>query len=539
MCAQHADLLILNGSVFTGDARQPRAAAVALRGNRIAWVGAQQDAAAWRGPRTEIFDAAGATVMPGFIDSHFHLLWGSLKLDSMQLDGVPDLDGLAATIRAWAAEHPDDDWLLGYQLRYSIIPPDRPLDRHFLDSIVADRPVYLTAYDGHTVWANTRALEIGGLLYGREVPAGSAIVMAADGTATGELREPGAFNPIRDQIPEPDSARKRALLHKGLKCCASLGITGVHNMDGDREQVELYAALEDVGEMTLRAYVPYSVKPETPLDALHEAVEWKRSFQGSHVRVGGIKLFMDGVLESYTGLMVEEYAGMPGNLGDALFSAEHFNRVAVEADRLGLQIAVHACGDGAVRRTLDGYALARQTNGPRDSRHRIEHIEVVHPDDIPRFAELGVIASMQPLHAPLSVNDADVWPSRAGKQRWRYSFAWQTLRNAGAQLAYGSDWPVVSMDPLLGLWAGVNRKPWQEGDPEQAQPLADLLMGYTRDAAYVEFQEGQKGVLAAGMLADVVVLDADLFTTPPAELRNVKPVLTVCDGKVVYRRDDL
>ncbi len=536
MSAPHADVLIVNGRVFTGDPRQPWAAAVAVHGTQIAWVGTNEDAAAWRGPHTDVIDAAGATVMPGFIDSHFHLLWGSLKLDSMQLDAVTDLDGLAATVQAWAVAHPADEWLLGYQLRYNIIPPDRPLDRHFLDSIVADRPVFLTAYDGHTVWANTRALEIGGLLYGAAVPAGSVILMAADGTATGELREPGAFNPIRDRIPQPDPARKRALLQKGLARCASLGITSVHNMDGDREQVDLYVALEAAGEMTVRVYVPYSFKPETPLDALHEAAEWKRTVQGSHVRVSGIKLFMDGVVEAYTALMLEEYAGMPGNTGGALFSAEHFNQVAVEADRLGLQIAVHACGDGAVRRALDGFALARQINGPRDSRHRIEHVEIIHPDDMARFAELGVVASMQPLHAPLTVRDADVWPRCIGEQRWRYSFPWQMLREAGARLAFGSDWPVVSMDPMLGLWAGTNRRPWQAGDPDQAQSLADLLAGYTRDAAYVEFQEQHKGILAAGMLADVVVLDADLFTMPPAELCNVKPVVTLCDGKVVYRR---
>ena len=531
---QKADFLILNGNVFTSDVQQPFARAVAVVGNRVAWVGSDEGAAVWRGAGTQVVDAGGRTVMPGFIDSHFHLLMGSVEAADMQLDGAFTLDEVAQTLRQWAATH-DDLWIVGYQLRYTAIAADRPLDRHFMDAIVADRPVLLFAYDTHTAWANTRALQIGGLLHGGDAPAGSAIVMAADGTATGELREPGAFKPISDQIPKPDLARKRVLLQKGLAQAARCGITSVHNMDGDQEQIDLYAALEAAGEMTLRVYVPYSVKPETPLGELQNAVVWRERYQGSHVRAGAIKLFMDGVLESYTGLMVDEYADKPGDFGDALFSAEHFNQIAVAADQLGLQIFVHCCGDGAVRRTLDGYAVAQAVNGVRDSRHRVEHVEAIHPDDITRFAQLGVIGAMQPFHAPLRIEDNDVWTVRAGAARWPYSFAWQTLRAAGMHHAFGSDWPVVSMNPLLGVHAARNRQPWKAGDPIQQQTLADTLVAYTTGGAYAEFQEQHKGMLRAGMVADVVVLDTDLFATPDEALKAVKPLLTMCDGKVVWR----
>jgi predicted amidohydrolase YtcJ len=233
--------------------------------------------------------------------------------------------------------------------------------------------------------------------------------------------------------------------------------------------------------------------------------------------------------------MVDDYAGVPGNRGGALHTAERFNAIAAEADRLGLQIFVHACGDGAVRRTLDGYEHAQRANGRRDSRHRVEHIEVIHPHDIARFAELGVIASMQPCHCPPSLNSGDVWPQRAGAERWRYSFAWQTLREAGARQCYGSDWPVAPMDPLLGIWSGLTRTPWQEGDPPQHQQLEHLLNGYTRAAAYAEFREQHKGMLRPGMLADLVLLDADLFAAPAAEIARVHPVLTMVDGRTVYR----
>jgi predicted amidohydrolase YtcJ len=531
----HADFLVIHGNVFTADPQRPFARAVAIRGNRIAWVGGDDDATAWRGANTQVIDAGGKTVMPGFVDSHFHLLMGSMQAADVQLDKAHTMDEVAQTLRAWAATQADEKWIVGYQLRYTAIDADRPLDRHFLDGVVANRPLLIFAYDTHTAWANTLALQMGGLLHGAEVAAGSAIVMGMDGMATGELREPGAYNPIRDLIPKPDLARKRKLLYKGLAAAARCGITSVHNMDGDQEQIELYAALEDAGEMTLRVYVPYSVTPETPLHEISTAVAWRQQFQGKYVRAGAIKLFMDGVLESYTGLMVDEYADKPGEYGDALFSAEHFNRIAVEADRLGLQILAHCCGDGAVRRALDGYEAAQRVNGRRDSRHRVEHVEVIHPDDMARFAQLGVIGAMQPFHAPLQIDDGDVWLPRAGARRWPYSFAWQTLRAAGMRHAFGSDWPVVSMNPLLGVYAARNRQPWRGGDPVQTQTLHNTLVGYTRDGAYAEFQEQQKGMLRAGMLADLVILDGDLFATPEELLKDVQPLLTMCDGHVVYQ----
>jgi predicted amidohydrolase YtcJ len=520
-----ADYLITNAAVYTVDPAQPQAQAVAVAGNRLLCVGSEQTAQAWRGPHTQVIDAHGHTVLPGLIDSHFHLLWGSLKLDALQLDVARDREHFADLLHAYATSHPENQWIEGVQVRYNLFV-DQPLDRHFLDAIVPNRPVYLTAYDGHTVWVNTAALRQANLLQGRTLP----------GLATGELREPEAFKPVRDLLPKPNAGQKRTLLKKGLAQAAAYGITSIHNMDSWDGSVALYADLAANHELTLRIYLPYNIQPETPLDALHEAAAWKQQYQGSHLRAGAVKLFMDGVLESFTALMVEEYAGAPGNRGDALFSAEHFNQVAVAADKLGLQIATHCCGDGAVRRALDGYEVAQRTNGWRNSRHRVEHIEVITEPDIARFAQLGVIASMQPLHAPPSAGAGDVWPSRAGATRWPLSFAWRTLRNAGAHLAFGSDWPVVTMDPWLGFAAALNRQPWQPGDPDQRQSLAETIAGYTRDAAYVEFQEDEKGMLRAGMLADLLVLDRNLQATSPAEIAEVRPVLTMCNGQVVFAR---
>ncbi|HQY91331.1 amidohydrolase [Caldilinea sp.] len=533
----YADYLFTNAAVFTADLANPRAEAVAVRGNRIVFVGRSTAAAEWQGPHTEVIDAGGRSLLPGLIDSHFHLLWGSLKLDKLRLDEAESLDAIAAAIAAYAAANPQREWIEGVQLKYSAISAGARLDRWFLDAIAPDRPVYLTAFDGHTVWANSEAMRRGDLLGGREVAPGSEIVMdAASGTASGELREPGAFDPVRALIPPPTEAERRAALRKGLALCARHGLTSVHNMDNWNDGIAVYAALEALGEMSVRVYVPYNIEPETPVEKIVEAAELKRRYQGNYVRAGAVKVFMDGVLESYTALMVDDYADQPGNRGGALHTAARFNAIAAAADRLELQIFVHACGDGAVRRTLDGYAHVRRVNGPRDSRHRVEHIEVIHPDDIARFAELGVIASMQPAHCPPTLHTGDVWPNRAGAGRWRHSFAWQTLREAGARQAYGSDWPVATMNPLVGLGCGLLRQPWQAGDPVQNQPLEDLIIGYTRAAAYAEFQEDQKGMIRTGMLADLVLLDADLFATPPSAIEQVLPVLTMVDGRAVFRQ---
>ncbi len=532
---QQADFLFENARVFTSDPENLWAEAVAVKGNRIVFVGHRKDAQLFRGPGTRLIDAGGATLMPGFIDSHFHMMYGALNLDGMQLEPATSYEELSEIVLSYAAGHPDDPWLPGTGLRYNLGPGHTPLNRHHLDELVSDRPIYINAFDGHTSWANTIALKMAGIFHGGETAPNSENVLDEHGDSTGELREPGAFQPVSDMVPKPDDVRKRMLVQKALALTASLGVTSVHNMDGNDEQASFYAALEDLEGLTCRIYMPFSIKPETPLDTIQkEALAMKHAYHSEMLRAGSVKFFIDGVIEGYTGLLVDPYADDPSTCGAANYEIEHYNRMVAEADRLGLQVVTHSVGDMGVRKVLDAYQNAQQQNGKRDSRHRVEHIELIHPQDLPRFQELGVIASMQPLHSPMQVDENDIWPVRVGRERWPLSFAWQTIRESGASLVFGSDWPVVTQDPLRGVSNAVNRLPWEEGMPDQGQTLTDTLFSYTRDAAYAEFQEHRKGQIKTGYLADLVLLPKDIFAIPKDEIAGLKPVLTMVDGRVVY-----
>lgn len=533
-----SDILITNASAITMDRARPRAEAVALHQGRISFVGSNADAAAWRGPKTRVIDAQGYTLLPGLIDSHYHLLWGSLNLDGMQFPEAKSYTEFGRQVREYAAAHPDRPWLTGYQLSYTLVPAPERLTRHHLDALVADRPLFVIAFDMHTAWANTKALEIAGILQGATCPPGNEVVMGEDGLATGELREFDAYNLVRDSIPKPDAAQTRDLLRQGMALTASYGITSVHNMDGSLDQFLRYAALEADGDLTLRVYVPLWVTPETPKAALvEEALVMRdclaqRGQYSTKVRSNCVKYFMDGVIESYTSQLVDPYADSP-TLGSTIWEPAHFTEMAVASDQLGLQIITHAIGDASIRHTLDGYAQARQVNGHRDSRHRIEHIELLHPDDLPRFAQLGVIASMQPLHAH-SAQPGEVWASRVGSARWQHAFPWQSLRASGAHLTFGSDWPVVTQNPFLGFDTALNRHPWSPSDPVQAQSLMGTLAAYTSAGAYTEFQEGVKGQLRPGMYADLVLLAGNIETTPADAVHAMQVALTICDGQIVY-----
>ncbi|TIM28171.1 MAG: amidohydrolase [Mesorhizobium sp.] len=553
--SSNADLIVINARVLTMDEGNPTAEAVAIKDGNILAVGDRRTIEALKGPPTKIIDAQGGSMVPGFIEAHMHLFGGAAELDNLHLQGVHGFDALSDAIRAYAAARPNAKLLLGAGVDYTILSKEEPVTRHHLDRIIADRPFAMSASDHHTMWANTKALELAGVLHGKQLGPGNEIVMGTDGLAAGELREGEGFGPILELSgqnrvrlgiatggePEPypsaaEVSADRDLMHRGLEWCARHGITSIQNMDGNLYQLELLAGLEQEGRLLCRTKIPFHFKNFMTLDRLEKASSMANSYQSEWLSSGMVKMFYDGVLEGWTAVMVDDYADRPGWRGEPLFTPEHLAEVAMEADRRGLQVAVHSIGDGAVRAVLDSYEAARRKNGRRDSRHRVEHIEVVTAADIPRFAELGVIASMQPPHPPGAM-DFPLEPtlSRIGRERWPLSYAWRTLKQAGAHVVFASDWPVSPIDPILGIQAAVLRKPWAESDPDQSFSLHESLAGYTVEGAYAEFMEHRKGRLKPGFMADLVVLSGDIEATAPEALHTVRPVTTICGGKITYQ----
>jgi predicted amidohydrolase YtcJ len=549
-----ADLIVINGRVRTMDDDNPAAEAIAVKDGAIIALGTRASIEALKGPATRVIDAKGGSVIPGFIEAHMHLFSGGAELAHLQLGGVHGFEALQQAIRDYAATRPEAKMLVGQGVDYTVLGDER-VTRHHLDAILPDRPFCMAAPDHHTMWANTKALEMVGILQGRALGPGNEIVMGEDGLAAGELREGEAFGPVLDLAgesrvrlglstggepdPMPSAAERAAdrdIMRRGLAWCTRHGITSIQNMDGNLYQLELLSEIEAEEGLPCRVKIPFHYKNFMTLDMLEKASVMAERYDSEWLSSGLVKVFYDGVLDSWTAVMVEPYADRPDWVGEPLFTPQQFIDLATAIDKRGLQIAVHSIGDGAVRAVLDGYQAAQKANGKRDSRHRIEHIEVTTAADVPRFAELGVIASMQPSHPPGAM-DFPLEPtvSRIGRDRWPLSYAWRTLKEAGAHVVFASDWPVAAIDPILSIQAALLRKPWADSDPDQSFSLQEGLAAYTVEGAYAEFAEQRKGVLKPGYMADLVVLSADIEKTAPAELHKVRPVTTVCGGKVTYQ----
>ncbi|WP_298843920.1 amidohydrolase [uncultured Roseobacter sp.] len=557
-----ADIVILNAALITFDEGAAGADALAITDGLISAVGRSSDIAALAGTGTKVVDARGATVLPGFIDSHVHLFGGSVELSCLNLYGVSGLDAMKAAIRPYAGANPDDALVFCVMADYDIVSSNRTPTRHDLDQVLQDRPLAMFAPDHHTVWANTAALEAAGLLEGGSVEPGSEIVLGSDGLASGELLEPGAYGPVlgmtrhegremlglttgKDPVPPPTPAQRemdKDAIARGLLHCAAQGITSLHLMDGNTYQLELLSELDHEGRLACRCEVPFHFKGTDPLERLaSEAPAMRARFQGDRIRCNHVKMFIDGVMESGTALMLEPYPGKlgaGGNTGDEVFTQDHFVSACTLADRLGFQIAVHAVGDAGIRRTIDAYEAARRTNGRRDSRHRIEHLEVMHPDDIPRLAKLDIVASIQPGHAPTG----HIFPPDAAGQylhphQLPGAFAWQDIRRSGAPVIFSTDWPVMPVDVMPNIRAAID--PLSPGPEwrDQTQSLMDTLASYTCNNAWAEFREDRKGRLRPGMMADIAVMSHDLTSLAPEHITDASAVLTICDGKITYECD--
>ena len=548
-----AETVVTNARVLTMDPTRPRAAAVAIAEGRILAVGAGSEIDALIGPETEVIDAAGATVLPGFVESHMHLFPGGAELEHLQLLGVKGAAGLGAALRSYLAERPGDGPVIAQGADYAMFG-DRATTRADLDALMPDRPFAMMAADHHTLWANTAALKAAGLLQGATLPPGNEVVMGPDGLAAGELREFRAFAAVlalageervslglvdgSEPAPAPDGAARahdRAAMSRGLAHCARHGITSIVNMDGNRYQLELLSEIRAAGGLTARVRIPFHLRGERPLEVLEQASAMTRDFADDWLASGFVKMFMDGVLDSGTAVMKADYPDRPGWRGEPLFSAAYFAAACTEIDRRGLQIAVHAIGDGAVARVLDGYAAARAANGTRDARHRIEHIELIERADIARMADLGVTASVQPCHVPGAL-DFPLMPTMGmvARDRWRDANPTGTLASVGIPLAFATDWPVADVNPLRCIKAAMIRQPFGPDCPDERIGLMATLAAYTVGGARAEFTEGWKGRLAPGCAADLVLLTGDIEAVPAEAIDRLAVARTICGGRTVW-----
>lgn len=540
------ETIITNAKVLTMDEAHPGAEAVAFAGGRILAVGGRAEVEALAGPGTRVVDAGWRTLLPGFVESHLHLVLGGNELSQLQLGGVSGLDALAAAFRAYAAANPGLPLVMAQGAAYEIL--DHPVTRADLDRVIADRPIAMMAPDHHTVWANTAALQAAGLLHGAAMPAGHVVVMGADGTATGELLEFEAFSPVLaltgdlhlqlgiatggEPEPWPDAAQRakdKKKVAAGLAHCASRGITSMVNMDGNRYTCVLLADMEAEGRLTARVKVPFHFKPHMELSELERASAMAAEFRGDWVTSGFVKMFMDGVVDSRTAYMLHDYPGTTER-GAPLFAAGRFQDICREISRRGLQIAVHAIGDGAVRQTIDGYEAA----GRPDLRHRIEHIELIDRADLPRLGALGITASVQPPHPPGAMEfPMSTMAHVFHRERWRDAYLTKTLADHGAPLAFASDWPVTDVSVMRGIEAALTRVPY-DGCQDERVGLHEVLRAYTAGGAWAAHMEGLTGTLRRGMAADLVLIDGDIEAIPADRIGQAGIALTIAGGRVTH-----
>lgn len=543
--AQPPSIVIHHGHVWS--ASSP-ATALAIGQDRILATGSDAAMLALAGTATRVIDAGGGLILPGFHDAHVHFLNGARNLRNLELSAETTLDGILRRIEEFARAYPERDWLTGRGWFYAVFPGGMP-ERSLLDRVVPDRPVAIEAYDGHTTWVNSSALQRLGITAGTPDPPRGEICRDAAGEPTGVLKE-AAMELVDRRLPAPTRVEDLASLRDAMSLAFRHGITSVQEAGAGIEQFAIYDALADAARPRVRIRLGQQMEPGLPLREWERRLtEWESTAfprrADSFVAGGIVKAYADGVIESGTAAMLEPYEGMawdqPGALGRPQWEQGELGSAVRVADARGWQVQIHAIGDRAVRIALDAYEGAAALNGPRERRHRIEHIETVHPRDVTRFGRLGVVASMQPYHADPEPAQLDLFTARIGAARAARGWAWGSILRAGGRVAFGSDWPIVSFDPRLGLNSAVNRttrdgRPPGGWLPNERLSLDQALAGYTSDAAFAGWQDGQRGTLRPGMLADVVIVDRDLFTAPDA-IMEASVSATIVGGLLAYERN--
>jgi predicted amidohydrolase YtcJ len=525
-----ADLAIVNANIQTMDKAAPKARAIAIMGNKIVAVGTDAEIRALTDAHTRIIDAGGKLVMPGFNDAHVHFTEGGFQLSLVDLRSAGSPEEFVARIKAFAAKLPKGQWILGGRWDHENWKPNNLPTKELIDAVTPDNPVFISRLDGHMALANSLALKLAGVTNDTKDVDGGLIVRDAGGNPTGVLKD-AAMDYVEKVIPEPSFEQKLQAAQAATDFAASLGVTSVQDMSAGT-RIGVYQELLRQGKLKTRIYAGAQLPEWEKLAAtgIHYA------FGDPMLRVGTLKGYADGSLGSTTAWFFEPYLDSPNTSG--LSGAEipvMYDHVS-GADKAGLQVMVHAIGDRGNATILDVFERVAKENGARDRRFRIEHAQHLRQQDIPRFGQLKVIASMQPIHLP----DDGRWAgNRLDEKRLKGTYAFRALLDTGAPLAFGTDWAVAPLNPFWGVQAAVTRQTTDGKNPngwipEQKITVEEAVRCYTAGSAYAEFQENVKGTLTIGKLADLIIVSDDIFTEPPAKMATTKVITTIVDGKVVF-----
>jgi predicted amidohydrolase YtcJ len=529
-----ADLIILNAKVWTVDKTHPTAQAVAVLGDRIVAVGSNGDVEPWHGVRTRTIDASGKLLLPGFNDSHVHFVDGGLSLDSVPLNDATSAAEFARRIGEQVKKTPKGEWVTSGDWDETKWTPAAMPSKELIDPVSPDTPVFVSRYDGHMALANSVTLHLAGITAQTPDPPGGVIVHDAHGNPTGALKD-AAMDYVYKIAPPLSHDKRLRAVKRALAHAASLGVTSVQHMNPEYADIAVYAELLERGELTARIYAAPLITGVD--DQLKIGV--RHAFGSPYLRIGALKAYADGSLGSSTAYFFEPFSNQPDNRGllsDEMHPVSLMQDRMLKADAAGLQICTHAIGDQGISTILDLYGEVVKAHGESDRRFRIEHAQHMAAKDFDRFAQLHVIASVQPYHA---IDDGRWAEERIGRDRASRTYAFRTFLNHGVRLAFGTDWNVAPLNPMLGLYAAVTRatldgKTPNGWFPEQKLTVAEAVAAYTMGSAYAEFQENDKGSITPGKLADMVLLSDDVFSIDPAKIRDVKVMTTFVGGKIVW-----
>ena len=532
-----ADLIVTNAKLYTVDKARPRAEAVAIIGARIVAVGTSAEIDAWRGPNTKVIDGRGRLALPGFNDAHVHFITGGLQLDSVQLNDADSPEEFARRIGNFARRVPKGEWITGGDWDEEKFKPPALPTKELIDPVTPDTPVFVTRYDGHESLANSLVLKLAGVTAKTADPPGGTIVRDAQGNPTGVLKD-AAQDYVWKVMPALTHERRLRAAKRALAYAARLGVTSLQDMGPDPEDVAVYSELAERGELTSRIYAA------PPIASVDDQVRVgiRRAWGSDFLRLGALKAFADGSLGSTTAYFFEPYNDAPntrGLLGAGMFPLSKMRDRFLKGDGAGLQLCVHAIGDAAISQILDFYTEVEKAHGAADRRWRIEHSQHVAPKDFERYAQLHVIASVQPYHA---IDDGRWAERRIGRERIKTTYAFRSFLDKGVRLAFGTDWTVAPLNPMLSLYAAVTRATLDGKNPngwvpEQKLKLAEAIEAYTMGSAFAEFQDNVKGSITPGKLADLVIVSDDLFAIDPKNIRDVNVDATIVGGRVVWSRE--